>query len=138
MKRNELRQRRLLMAIFVCVGICVGMIVVAATMMPALADDGSRPITVDHYVSVHSTVPAISGQIAEIYVRERLRPGAILRSPSVAGRVVLFVHGAGTPAEVAFDVPYQDYSWMNYLAEAGFDVFAMDTTGYGRARGPRR
>jgi pimeloyl-ACP methyl ester carboxylesterase len=50
--------------------------------------------------------------------------------------VVLFVHGAGTPSEVAFDVPYQDYSWMAYLAAAGFDVFAMDTTGYGRSTRP--
>jgi pimeloyl-ACP methyl ester carboxylesterase len=51
-------------------------------------------------------------------------------------RVVLFVHGAGTPAEVAFDVPHSDYSWMGYLAKAGFDVFAMDTTGYGRSVRP--
>jgi len=50
--------------------------------------------------------------------------------------VVLFIHGAGTPAEVAFDVPYQDYSWMEYLAQAGFDTFAMDTTGYGRSTRP--
>ena len=49
---------------------------------------------------------------------------------------MLFVHGAGTPAEVAFDVPYQDYSWMAYLARAGFDVFSMDTTGYGRSTRP--
>jgi pimeloyl-ACP methyl ester carboxylesterase len=49
---------------------------------------------------------------------------------------VLFVHGAGTPAEVAFDVPYADYSWMAYLAAAGFDVFAMDMTGYGRSTRP--
>src|ERR1019366_3850721 len=51
-------------------------------------------------------------------------------------RVVLFIHGAGTPAEVAFDVPYQDYSWMAYLAKAGFDVFSMDLTGYGRSTRP--
>ena len=50
--------------------------------------------------------------------------------------MVLFVHGAGTPAEVAFDVPYQDYSWMAFLAHAGFDVFAMDMTGYGRSTRP--
>ena len=36
---------------------------------------------------------------------------------------------------MAFDVPYQDYSWMAYLAEAGFDVFAMDITGIGRSAG---
>ena len=60
--------------------------------------------------------------------------------PSGAGssgdRVVLFVHGAGTPAEVAFDVPYQDYSWMAFLARAGFDVFSVDMTGYGRSTRP--
>jgi pimeloyl-ACP methyl ester carboxylesterase len=49
---------------------------------------------------------------------------------------VLFVHGAGTPAEVAFDVPYADYSWMAFLAAAGFDVFSMDMTGYGRSTRP--
>jgi pimeloyl-ACP methyl ester carboxylesterase len=49
---------------------------------------------------------------------------------------VLFVHGAGTPAEVAFDVPHSDYSWMAYLANGGFDVFAMDTSGYGRSVRP--
>ena len=56
--------------------------------------------------------------------------------PVSGDRVVLFVHGAGTPAEVAFDVPYQDYSWMGYLARAGFDVFSMDMTGYGRSTRP--
>jgi len=50
--------------------------------------------------------------------------------------VVLFVHGAGTPAEVAFDAPAPGYSWMAYLAAAGFDVFSMDTTGYGRSTRP--
>ena len=59
-----------------------------------------------------------------------------VRAASLADRVVLFVHGAGTPAEVAFDVPYQDYSWIAYLARSGFDVFSMDTTGYGRSTRP--
>jgi pimeloyl-ACP methyl ester carboxylesterase len=100
------------------------------------ADDGEDLLTVDHYVSVRSTVPFMTGQVAQIYVRERLQASTILRAASVADRVVLFVHGAGTPAEVAFDVPHQDYSWMAYLAQAGFDVFAMDMTGYGRSTRP--
>jgi pimeloyl-ACP methyl ester carboxylesterase len=58
-----------------------------------------------------------------------------MKSPA-ADRVVLFVHGAGTPAEVAFDVPSGDYSWMAFLARAGFDVFSMDTEGYGRSSRP--
>jgi pimeloyl-ACP methyl ester carboxylesterase len=101
-----------------------------------VADDGERLLTIDHYVRVKSTVPAIAGQTAQIYVRERVQAGAALRSAGFSDRVALFVHGAGTPAEVAFDVPYQDYSWMAYLARAGFDVFSMDTTGYGRSTRP--
>jgi hypothetical protein len=93
---------------------------------PGIADDVEQPLTVDHYVSVRSTAPSMSGQIAQIYVRERLRASTVLRAASLANRVVLFIHGGGTPAEVAFDVPYQDYSWMVYLVQAGFDVFAMD------------
>ena len=131
---STFRLRVLLILVIILVG--VGASLIEPRFSPTLADDGNRLLTVDHYVPVHSTVPSISGQIAEIYVRERLHPSSILRSASVSGRVVLFVHGAGTPAEVSFDVPYQDYSWMNYLAEAGFDVFAMDTTGYGRSTRP--
>jgi len=99
------------------------------------ADDSARLLRVDHYVRVHSTVPAINGQISQVYVREVVQAGIALRGPA-SGRVALFVHGAGTPAEVSFDVPFQDYSWMAYLAQAGFDAFSMDMTGYGRSTRP--
>jgi pimeloyl-ACP methyl ester carboxylesterase len=102
----------------------------------AFGDDGNRLLRVDHYVRVRSAVPAISGQDTEIYVREVAEAGTILRGGPAADRVALFIHGAGTPAEVSFDVPYQDYSWMAYLARAGFDVFSMDMTGYGRSTRP--
>ncbi|HJT86964.1 MAG TPA: alpha/beta fold hydrolase [Bryobacteraceae bacterium] len=102
---------------------------------PAAAAD-SPLLRVDHYVRVHSTVPVLKGQITQIYVREVVQPGIVPRNQVDPNRVALFVHGAGTPAEVAFDVPYQDYSWMAYLARAGFDVFSMDMTGYGRSTRP--
>jgi len=102
----------------------------------SFGDDGGRLLRVDHYVQVHSTVPAIAGQLTQIYVREVVEAGTVLRGGPAADRVALFIHGAGTPAEVAFDVPYQDYSWMAYLAHAGFDVFSMDMTGYGRSTRP--
>lgn len=102
----------------------------------ASTDDGERLLTMDHYVRVRSTVPSIAGQPAQIYVRERTKAGTVLRGSTLTDRVVLFVHGAGTPGEVAFDVPHSDYSWMAYLARAGFDVFAMDFTGYGRSTRP--
>jgi pimeloyl-ACP methyl ester carboxylesterase len=92
-------------------------------------------LTIDHYVRVRSSVPAIAGQLTQIYVRERARAGTALRG-AFGDRVVLFVHGAGTPGSVAFDVAYKDYSWMAFLASAGFDVFALDFTGYGRSTRP--
>jgi pimeloyl-ACP methyl ester carboxylesterase len=102
----------------------------------SFAEDSDQLLNLDHFVRVKSTVPSIAGQVTQIYVRERTKAATPLRSGNLADRVVLFVHGAGTPAEVAFDVPYQDYSWMGYLARAGFDVFSMDTTGYGRSTRP--
>ena len=102
----------------------------------AFTDDSSKLLRIDHYVSVRSTVPAIEGQTAQIYVREVALAGTVIRGAVPGDRVALFIHGAGTPAEVSFDVPYQDYSWMEFLARAGFDVFAMDTTGYGRSTRP--
>src|SRR5437667_6577765 len=114
-------------------------LLIAAALLLAplsLAEDSDQLLTLDHYVRVKSTVPSMAGQTTQIYVRERSRAATALRSANLADRVVLFVHGAGTPAEVAFDVPYEDYSWMGYLARAGFDVFSMDTTGYGRSTRP--
>lgn len=114
-------------------------LIAALALLPGsilFSDDGERLVSIDHYVRVRSAVPAMAGQDAEIYVREVVQPRTVLRGGPGSDRVVLFVHGAGTPAEVAFDVPYQDYSWMAYLARAGFDVFSMDMTGYGRSSRP--
>ena len=123
--------------------ISIGLSLVAALAAPGFAaaqatggEDSQHILTVDHYVPNVSSVPAIAGQTVQIYVRERVKPATIQRGAPSDDRVVLFVHGAGTPAEVAFDVPYPDYSWMAYLAAAGFDVFSMDMTGYGRSTRP--
>src|SRR5690606_16830697 len=105
---------------------------VASAAGPAAAQSSTAttPRTIEHRVPVRSTVPAIEGQMTELYVRERVLPATLEGSNVEEGRVVLFVHGAGTPAEVAFDVPYATYSWMAHLASAGFDVFSVDMTGY--------
>jgi pimeloyl-ACP methyl ester carboxylesterase len=84
----------------------------------------------DHYVNVVSTAPSENGKTVRLYLRERIKG-----TPD-PGKLVLFVHGAGTPAEVSFDVPYADYSWMAYLANAGYDVFSVDMEGYGRSTRP--
>jgi pimeloyl-ACP methyl ester carboxylesterase len=41
------------------------------------------------------------------------------------------VNEAAGAVVTAFDLRFENYSWMAFLAEAGFDVFAMDLTGYG-------
>jgi pimeloyl-ACP methyl ester carboxylesterase len=102
----------------------------------AASPESEHVISVDHYVLAPSTVPAIQGQTSAIYVREVTLPGTVARDKALGDKVVLFIHGAGTPAEVSFDVNHEDYSWMAYLAKAGFDVFAMDQTGYGRSTRP--
>jgi len=112
------------------------LLLVGLASVPLIGDDSERILTIDHFVRVQSSVPAISGQPTQLYVRERVHAGTLARGSRLADRVVLFVHGAGTPAEVAFDVPYQDYSWMAYLAQAGFDAFSVDMTGYGRSTRP--
>lgn len=114
--------------------LCLLALLMAASA--AFGDDSSHLISLDHYVRVKSTAPAIVGQEAQIYVREAVLAGTALRGGPTADGVVLFVHGSGTPAEVSFDVPYKDYSWMAFLAKAGFDVFSMDMTGYGRSTRP--
>jgi pimeloyl-ACP methyl ester carboxylesterase len=118
--------------------VCLGAAVAAASIVAAAAggDDSETLLTIDHQVRVRSSVPGIAGQPAHLYVRERVKAGVALRGGTGGDRVVLFVHGAGTPGEVAFDVPHQDYSWMAHLAREGFDVFAMDFTGYGRSTRP--
>ena len=61
----------------------------------------------------------------------------ITRGERPDGKVVLFVHGELVPSVPDYDLPFEDYSWMGFLAEAGYDTFAMDQTGYGRSPRPK-
>jgi hypothetical protein len=45
----------------------------------AAADDSEQILSVDHYVTHVSTVPAIAGQSVQLYVRERAEAGTVLR-----------------------------------------------------------
>jgi len=46
---------------------------------------------------------------------------------------VLFVHGASFPSALAAAFPFGGHSWMQDLAEHGFDVWALDFVGFGGA-----
>jgi pimeloyl-ACP methyl ester carboxylesterase len=110
--------------------LAVAAIMISACQMPGRPGGGLR--TIDHMVPHVSTVPANKGEPVRIFVREKVAAG-----PSATPRpVVLMVHGGVSPSTLAFDVNHSTYSWMVYLARAGFDVFAMDMTGYGKSAHP--
>ena len=48
-------------------------------------------------------------------------------------RVVLFIHGATFPSALSFAYPLDGRSWMDDIAAAGFDAWALDFIGYGEA-----
>jgi len=51
------------------------------------------------------------------------------------GQAVLLVHGSGVGWEY-WDVPFRDYSVMDYLAGKGLDVYAVQCRGYGKSTKP--
>lgn len=95
---------------------------------PAPAPHRSQAGAIDHIVPHISTARANEGSRVSLFMRQRR--GARL------GPAVLLIHGRGAAAIPSFDLAYRDYSWMRHLADAGFDVFALDLQGYGRSSTP--
>jgi pimeloyl-ACP methyl ester carboxylesterase len=78
------------------------------------------------------TVPAKDAGI-ELYVRNKRPADMKTFTPQ---RTLLYVHGATYPAETAFDLELGGFSWMDYIARHGYDVYLLDLRGYGRSRRP--
>ncbi len=68
----------------------------------------------------------------DIYVRNK-HPAQLSGG---AARTLVFVHGATYPASTAFDLPLGGTSFMDDLAEHGFDVYLLDLPGYGKSSRP--
>ena len=109
-----------------------------------MSADGGDILTIDRVVAQVSEVAAIAGEPTNLFVRERISADLLAGSGGrmAEGRVILMVHGGFCPSEVSFDFTYPapsgeaPYSWMEALARAGFDVFAMNMTGYGASSRP--
>ena len=96
-------------------------------------------VTTERFVPHVSTVPANAGELVGIYLREKTFDAVAVTlagDGGSSGKVVLFVHGGSVPSIPDYDLDYKDYSWMGYLAQAGYDTFAMDQSGYGRSPRP--
>lgn len=52
------------------------------------------------------------------------------------GNTLLFVHGATYPAELCFDLRVEEFSWMEYIASFGCDVYCVNVRGYGKSTKP--
>ncbi len=69
----------------------------------------------------------------KLYIRNK-HPGSMQRfSPD---RTLLYVHGGSLPSEATFDLSLDGLSWMDYIAQRGWDVSLVDVRGYGRSTRP--
>jgi pimeloyl-ACP methyl ester carboxylesterase len=98
----------------------VAMLAIALGLITPARAQAPRPASED------LLVPFGDGQI---FVRNK-RPDGVAAFQS--DRIVLFVHGATYPG-TAFDLPLGGKSWMDYVAERGFDAYALDLPSYGRS-----
>ncbi len=83
-------------------------------------------------VTENRTIPSDTPGIA-LYLRNKRPADLQTFSPE---RILLFVHGATYPAETGFDLALDGFSWMDYMACRGFDVYLVDLRGYGRSTRP--
>jgi pimeloyl-ACP methyl ester carboxylesterase len=98
----------------------------ALAALPARAADRPPIVTED------AMVPAPDAGL-QLFVRNK-HPADLTEFS--AQRTVLFVHGATYPAETTFDLKLGGFSWMDYIAERGFDVYLVDLPGYGKSTRP--
>jgi pimeloyl-ACP methyl ester carboxylesterase len=68
-----------------------------------------------------------------LYVRNKHPRDVSQISPE---RILLYVHGATQPSESTFDLALDGMSWMDYIAQHGWDVYLMDFRGFGGSTRP--
>lgn len=105
----------------------VALVATALPFNPALGQSG-RKVVMEEFM-----VPAKDAGI-QLYVRNKRPEGMNQFS---ADKTVVFVHGATYPAETAFDLQLDGKSWMDHIAERGFDVYLLDLRGYGKSTRPQ-
>jgi pimeloyl-ACP methyl ester carboxylesterase len=69
----------------------------------------------------------------QLYIRNKYAEGI---SRFSAERTVIYVNGTTQASEPTFDLPLDGFSWMDYLAARGYDVYLVDLRGYGGSSRP--
>jgi pimeloyl-ACP methyl ester carboxylesterase len=105
---------------------------IAAAMLGIVGVGNAAQAEPVKLVTEEAMVPSPQAGL-EIYVRNKHPAGMKHFSPD---RTLVFVHGATYPASTAFDLELGGLSWMDFIAEHGFDVYLLDLPGYGRSTRP--
>ena len=111
----------------VCAALASALMCVAG-LGHAAAGKGSAP----KLVMEEFMVPAVDPGI-RLYVRNK-HPQGVRKFGS--DKILLFVHGATYPAETAFDLRLAGISWMEFIAQRGYDVYLVDVRGYSKSTRP--
>ena len=106
----------------------IGFVFLLLLLLICLAGCATTPKLTTESFYVPARDPGI-----ELYVRNKRPEGVTKFGPE---KIVLFVHGATYPAESAFDLPLDAISWMDHIAQRGYDVYLMDVRGYGASTRP--
>lgn len=101
-------------------------LVLALAPLRARADE-AKPLAAEEFM-IDSDTPGV-----KLYVRNKHPADMASFSPE---RTLLFVHGSTYPAETAFDLKLNGVSWMEFIAQHGYDVYLVDLRGYGRSTRP--
>ena len=99
---------------------------VAATSVSGFA---KAPKIAMEEMMVPSSDPGI-----KLYVRNKRPAGMKAFRPD---RTVLFLHGATYGSSSSFDLMLDGFSWMDYIASRGYDVWLLDLRGYGKSTPPK-
>jgi pimeloyl-ACP methyl ester carboxylesterase len=98
-----------------------------AAPKPAIAADLAQKLVTEQFM-IDAADPGI-----KLYIRNK-RTEDLKQFSSE--KTLLFVHGATQPSEATFDLPLEGLSWMDYIAQHGWDVYLIDVRGYGRSTRP--
>jgi hypothetical protein len=130
---NALSPLRLLRQFFTLTGLAVaalslnGCALQTAVNTPAITMATNSQLVIEDFM-----VPSGDAGI-NLYVRnKRLATTTSFNKDNV----VLFVHGATYPSETGFDLRLDGLSWMDVLAQQGFDIYMVDIRGYGKSTRP--
>ena len=98
-----------------------------AALKTAIAADPAQKLVTEQFM-IDAADPGI-----KLYVRNKRMEDL---KQFTSEKTLLFVHGATQPAEATFDLSLEGLSWMDYVAQHGWDVYLIDVRGYGRSTRP--